>query len=329
MSEYQYYEFIALDKPLSQAQMQALSEVSSRAEISSTRFVNVYNYGDFRGDVDEFMTRYFDAMVYVDNWGTHRLMLRLPGDLIDRAQLKRYCAEESLSLRVRGKFVVLDFCNNLEDYAGWEEGEGWLAALVPLRAELLNVDLRALYLAWLLSVQCEELDEDEEEPPVPPGLEAWVAALPEAEKNALLLKIIKGQELQPGARLLQRFRSSAGLPTDAVPAPRRTVGELLQAAQRCRDARNKAEADRKAKARASYLDDLALRENAVWNHIEERIDTKQAKAYAEAISLLKDLRELNASRNQTTQFEQRLSGLYERQRRKLTFIKGLQKAGLR
>ena len=177
MSEYQYYEFIALDKSLNQTQMQALGEVSSRADITSTRFVNVYNYGDFRGDVNEFMTRYFDAMVYVANWGSHRLMLRLPGDLTDCAQLKRYCTDESLSLRVKGKSVVLDFHSDLEDYAGWEEGEGWLGALIPLRAELLSGDLRALYLAWLLGAQLETLDEHEEEPPVPPGLKNLSAAL--------------------------------------------------------------------------------------------------------------------------------------------------------
>jgi hypothetical protein len=72
MSEYQYYEFVALDRALTKAEMQDLRSLSSRAEISSTRFANVYNYGNFRGDESELMKRYFDAMVYVANWGTHR-----------------------------------------------------------------------------------------------------------------------------------------------------------------------------------------------------------------------------------------------------------------
>jgi len=38
MSEYQYYEFLALDRPLTSRQIEEVSEFSSRAHISSTRF---------------------------------------------------------------------------------------------------------------------------------------------------------------------------------------------------------------------------------------------------------------------------------------------------
>jgi hypothetical protein len=44
------------------------------------------------------------------------------------------------------------------------------AEMRELRAELAGGDHRALYLAWLLCVQNEELDDDAPEPPVPPGL---------------------------------------------------------------------------------------------------------------------------------------------------------------
>ena len=50
MSEYQYYEFQALDKPLTKQQQKELRSLSSRAEITATSFVNEYNYGDFRGE---------------------------------------------------------------------------------------------------------------------------------------------------------------------------------------------------------------------------------------------------------------------------------------
>ncbi|GAC1359968.1 MAG: hypothetical protein NVSMB3_07760 [Acidobacteriaceae bacterium] len=83
MSEYQYYEFRAIDRPLDQAARGALRAISTRAEITSTSFTNTYNYGDFRGDPAKLMDRYFDAFVYVANWGTHRLMFRIPRRLID------------------------------------------------------------------------------------------------------------------------------------------------------------------------------------------------------------------------------------------------------
>ncbi|MDH3316099.1 MAG: hypothetical protein OER43_10075 [Gammaproteobacteria bacterium] len=40
MSEYQYYEFQAIDRPLTQSQMRELRSVSTRATITPTRFVN-------------------------------------------------------------------------------------------------------------------------------------------------------------------------------------------------------------------------------------------------------------------------------------------------
>jgi len=78
MSEYQYYEFRAIDRPLTGQEMASLRAISGRAHITSASFVNVYNYGDFRGDPEALMEEFFDAFLYVANWGTHSLMLRLP-----------------------------------------------------------------------------------------------------------------------------------------------------------------------------------------------------------------------------------------------------------
>jgi hypothetical protein len=51
MSEYQYYEFRAVDRPLDDRQMRELRAVSSRAVITPTSFTNEYNWGDFKGTV--------------------------------------------------------------------------------------------------------------------------------------------------------------------------------------------------------------------------------------------------------------------------------------
>ena len=50
MSEYQYYEFLALDRPLTDKQRAELRSISTRAEITATRFVNEYQWGDLKGD---------------------------------------------------------------------------------------------------------------------------------------------------------------------------------------------------------------------------------------------------------------------------------------
>jgi hypothetical protein len=83
MSEYQYYEFQAVDRPLTPAEIAELRALSTRATITPTRLQNVYHWGDFKGKPLELMMRYFDAFVYVANWGTHRFMVRLPRRLLD------------------------------------------------------------------------------------------------------------------------------------------------------------------------------------------------------------------------------------------------------
>jgi hypothetical protein len=78
MSEYQYYEFRAIDRPLTKDEMAEVRKTSTRATITPTSFVNVYHWGDYHGDPLELMTRYYDAHVYTANWGTHQLMFGFP-----------------------------------------------------------------------------------------------------------------------------------------------------------------------------------------------------------------------------------------------------------
>jgi len=83
VSEYQYYKFLAIDKPLTDAQRAELRKLSSRAEITSTGFTNEHSFGDFQGQPEKLMERYFGAFLYLANWGTRRLMFRLPRTLLD------------------------------------------------------------------------------------------------------------------------------------------------------------------------------------------------------------------------------------------------------
>jgi hypothetical protein len=170
MSEYQYYEFRAIDRSLTEDERRALRALSSRAQITPTSFINVYNFGDFRGDPSALMESYFDAFLYFANWGTRRLMLRFPRRLVDVERASEYFPGESASLHVKGDFVILAFHSEDEPEDDLEGDESTLASLIPLRADLLGGDLRTLYLGWLLSAQEQELDEEEEEPPVPAGL---------------------------------------------------------------------------------------------------------------------------------------------------------------
>ncbi len=177
MSEYQYYEFQSVDRSLSSKQMDELRRYSSRAQITPSSFVNVYNFGDFRGDPDKLIDKYFDAFLYLANWGTRWLMLRVPEKLLSPETAAAFKASDCFSCRHRGDHVVLSFRSEDEEDYEWAEGEGWLSSLLPIRAALMHGDYRSLYLGWLLAVQAEEVDEDALEPAVPPGLSELDAPL--------------------------------------------------------------------------------------------------------------------------------------------------------
>lgn len=111
MSEYQYYEFQAVDRPLTDAEVQQLRSVSSRARITPTSFVNEYQWGNFKGDEDAWMERYFDAFLYFANWGARTLKLRLPARLLDPGIVRVYCHDNTTSLRQKNGNVILTFCS--------------------------------------------------------------------------------------------------------------------------------------------------------------------------------------------------------------------------
>ena len=271
MSEYQYYEFQAIDQPLTEGQMRELRSISSRADITPTRFTNFYTLGDFKGNPARMVEKYFDAYLYLANWGTREFTLRLPCQELDLDRAQLYCASEPASARAKGKFVILDFCSQDEDGNWEEEGQGWLSSLIPLRADIAGGDYRALYLAWLLCAQGQELGDDATEPPCPPGLstlsaplrafadflridsdlievatagspplvelglgedfQRWVSALPDSEKTALLVDLVKAGESHIRAHLL-RFRDAGEGTGHSGTSPQpRTVADLLSIPQ--------------------------------------------------------------------------------------------------
>lgn len=184
MSEYQYYEFVALDRPLTAAEQAEVRRLSTRATITATSFTNEYQWGDFKGSPDELMRRYYDAHLYFANWGTHRVMFRLPRTVLDPGLAEQYCVDPQVTVSATTDHVILDMTS--EDEPGyWEEDlEGSLSALVGARSELAAGDLRPLYLAWLSGYGTWERDEDAfddededvAEPPVPAGLGSLTAS---------------------------------------------------------------------------------------------------------------------------------------------------------
>lgn len=172
MSEYQYYKFQALDRPLTDADRAFLHSLSSRVEVTATTAAFTYSYGDFRGQPQQVLERCFDVMLYLANWGTKQLLFRLPRSLVNMADFDAYHFPDIIATTITADAVILEI-NFEEEPLGWLEGSDWLERLAPLRDELLNGDFRLLYLAWLKATQIaiDETEENPLEPPVPPNLQ--------------------------------------------------------------------------------------------------------------------------------------------------------------
>lgn len=173
MSTYQYYEFLAVDRLLTEDEQAQVRALSTRARITATSFVNEYHWGDFHGSPEQLMERYYDAHLYFTDWGARRLMLRLDRELLSPAVVEEYLIDESVDAWVTGGRIILDFTT--EDYEGdFDLEHDPLPGLIGIRAELAAGDHRPLYLAWLAALTSGEeppgLEDEDPEPPVPPGL---------------------------------------------------------------------------------------------------------------------------------------------------------------
>ena len=230
--EYQYYEFQAVDRPLTKADRDYVQSLSSRVRPTATRAVFTYGHADFRGSPLSVLEKCFDAMLYMANWGSYQLAFRFPKSVVNIPTLKAYCVSHIIEVSTTAKYVILNIEIHEEEGGGWiEENNTWLSALLPLRQAILQEDYRVLYLAWLQAAAVSDyLEDDAQEPPVPPNLQKlngplqsfvdwlemdpdlitvaaqvsqtqkelkepfkdWLNALSEKEKTKLLMEIVTG-----------------------------------------------------------------------------------------------------------------------------------------
>jgi len=152
VSEYQYYDFRAIDRALTKAEMAEQRSISTRAEITSTSFTNHYEWGDLKADPLKLLEKYFDAFLYVANWGTREFYLRLPHELGNYKVLRAMLPGEAAQVRKAGRHLIVGFESESDQDDG-DDGTSWIGSLLSLRTDLLRGDLRCLYLGWLLCAQ--------------------------------------------------------------------------------------------------------------------------------------------------------------------------------
>ncbi len=310
MSEHQVYEFVALDRPLTQQQMAELRAISSRAEITRTRFWNEYEWGDLKADPAKLLSRYFDALLYFANWGTRRFMLRLPAARVDVRSLKAYFPGRSAALARVGAHVVVDFWSENEEPEDDEWSDSFsLGALTPLRRILLDGDLAPAYIAWLLALQSGDVKETASEPRVPDGI-----ADPSAPLVGLMDFLRIDEDLLSAA-------AEARVPT--------TARELLRRADEHRSAREHKEAEQLVRARAKAaalrrtdLAEIAAQGDLAWQTLERLVFDRE---YDEAVRLTIDLRDIARAAGTLVGFDARLHALKKRHPRRRGYLSAIKR----
>jgi hypothetical protein len=254
MSEYQYYDFLALDKALTSKQREELRQLSTRAEITATRFTNDYQWGNFRGDPAQMMARYFDAFLYLANWGTRHLMFRVPKTTLETEYVRQYCYTEAASLIETDDHLIISLYADHEPDDFWSDAPGELGSLVSVR---------------LTSAPAADLAD-------------WIATLPAADKDDLLTLVATGDGARAQGLLLRRFPGGPFIHNDPAPSAR-TAAQLWTVAEAHKISREEAEAqalraeeERRAAAEAAAydkrLDNLASRAEAAWREAAERFN---------------------------------------------------------
>lgn len=202
MSEYQRYEFMTIDRPLTREQLAAVDNLSSHIEASATHAVIEYHWGDFKHDPIKVLREFFDAFLYWANWGSPQLAFRFPHGVLPADLLEGYDLEDFVTFTRHPDYDILDIqFGEMQAPDQWTDYE--LGSLIPIRDELMEGDLRSLYIVWLAGQSAmadydddedEEWDEDEEDeeedddeeeeaedyeiavPPVPPAFDKLTSA---------------------------------------------------------------------------------------------------------------------------------------------------------
>lgn len=212
-------------------------------------------------------------------------------------------------------------------------GLGTLTGAQQTLAEFLRVDPDLLSVAAQASAAATEPRADRKR------LASFIAELPAAEKDALLLNAAMGSEPRSGAELLARYREATRDNQDTSLQARRSAAHLLHAAhaQRTRlleRERAAREADERRRveaaeaARADHLDHLAGNAEQTWGTVEDLIAQKKPTAYDRASALLDDLRAVHARTGDITAFEERAGRLREAHRGKPALMRRFDEIGI-
>ncbi|MFB6350671.1 MAG: hypothetical protein ABEK29_02625, partial [Bradymonadaceae bacterium] len=103
---YDFYEFLALDRPLTSDEQAELDELSSRSSPTDRRIAFEYNYSTLSANVTDLVAEYFDVGLHVSKYGRRRLLFRVPSNHPVVDILPTFLVPESLACHEQSERIV-------------------------------------------------------------------------------------------------------------------------------------------------------------------------------------------------------------------------------
>lgn len=191
----------------------------------------------------------------------------------------------------------------------------------------------------LLAVAAKNSSRTGSEPADRTEFSSWIASLPAADKDDLLVRVAAGGEAQACMELQAKFHRLRSANQFTVTSKPRSLGTLLAAVEIHQQERQqkaqrtavmeKEHRDRQAAiARGKYLDSLKGQTDKAWTTVETLAATRQPKNYDLAVQHVVDLRDFAKRECDQNDFTKRFEMLRQRHSSKKSFMHRLAKAGL-
>ena len=239
-----------------------------------------------------------------------------------------------------------------------------MGSLLSIRSELMRGDYRSLYIAWLAAVEDDEVAENAEEVPVPPGLsdltasqsalcdflkldkyiveaaaknspdarkvnleecvDNWLDDLPLAHCRKLLKSLLLDES---GAVRAEKIALLLKAERNDPAVSQQTTAELKDKARELKaEGLRRAEEERR-KELDKYIVDVAAREPAYWRRVDELFEKRGSSAvYQELSTKLRDLHLVAVREDKVTAYKKRVADLQLRFAKKQSHWQAMRRA---
>jgi hypothetical protein len=326
MSEYQRYEFMTSDRPLTRAQLDAVDALSSHIEASSTHALIEYHWGDFKHNPVDVLHEFFDGFLDIhfgemeapDEWIEYELgsLIAIRDELMEGDQRALYIVWLA-GQHMTGNYEEEDEDEDILSAPPVPPALGTLTAAQQALAELLRVPQELLGAAARHSNAAMPSTEDDFVP--------WVKLLPPDRRNVYLVRLAHNE---PGlSRLLvKELRELGQNKTRATPpvGEHVTYATLFAESKAVKVQLEREKREQEQLARQRHLQEIRAHQDDYWHQVDLAVVRGSGTGYDEAVGLLIELREAADQFKESQEFQARFRAWVRPHLRRPALVKRLQ-----